>query len=277
VPRIIKFNADETRFLLFGRDTGVMLFEPGPDGVKLKLHHNGSGIVLDIDLTADGGLVAYSTQGGTVHVQRLGKYGVEDRWQLNGHANEPVHAITFSEDGRYLHTESGSFRRRWHADNDARRRYMMLARLPEHDALEDVATVGDQERMNFFVKRSDTESIHEYVNASGKIIAEFPAEESPFSESSTNKWRSPEGRYYATRNGLFNNKGERLVTFNETRYAYKWDIYEIGFSSDGKYFFMIDRLLFLDAETILARLNDDSLFGQLAHLEPREREQYMIR
>jgi hypothetical protein len=154
----------------------------------------------------------------------------------------------------------------------------MLREKPSyaHDAPPKYETLGDKGHLSFL----DDQGKFEYVNDTGKKIAEFrqsSKEEINGNDEKVSEWTSPDGRYYATRNGLFNSEDEQLIAFNETRYAYKYDRYEIGFSTDGKVFFMIDKLFFLDAEMILSMLNDTTLFGEVANFDAQERERYLIR
>ena len=111
-----------------------------------------------------------------------------------------------------------------------------------------------------------------YIDSSNKEIATFG-----FVEPDRSEWKSDSGRYHTTRNGIFNSRDERVVEFDISRALRHWsEIEAVGFSSDCKFFFLIDRLFLLDAETILARLNESALFGEIASFDENEQKQYMI-
>lgn len=121
-----------------------------------------------------------------------------------------------------------------------------------------------------------------YLSKSKDTIAKFDAKNENdlpnlSKNSSSKKWTSPNGKYYATRNGLFNKRNELLIPYNETRYPYKVDIVTIGFSTDNRFFFLVDKIYLLDPEMILSRFNNKEISGSIAQLDSNTYHLYLIK
>lgn len=296
---IVKFDATETRFIITGEDPGTSIYDIRSNEMLSLILYGPSRDVTDIDISADGTQVALAQRKGIVDIYTIGSYESQlrksNKKELRGHNLESLEAISFSEDDHYLFTQSATIKRKWHSNNDMLRRYVNLKERPFGDEIVNLSTEGDHGTVNFEYEqhevRGESEEYGEYVDyidgwridyisKMGDTIARFhTTREPPMDEYETNelnKWSSPDGRYYASRNGLFNNRNELLIDYNETRHQYKWDIVTMGFSADSKFFFLVDKIYFLDAEQILARINDPILSGDIARISREDKERYLI-
>jgi hypothetical protein len=292
----VKFDRNETRFIISGEMPGTSVYDTRSGIVNSVLLAGETENISNISVAANGNQVALAHRQGFIEVYNLSNEDLnmeyQDKWQLRGHGLEPVNYIKYSNDGRYLYTTSANFSRKWSTTNDVMKRCVQLITLPMLSGPTTDTTFllsGEKGSVRFIEKldRGMPDS-NGAVNWSIKwlakprdTVAKFETKYEEYlpnlaKNSTAKKWLSPNGRYYATRNGLFNNRNELLIDYNETRYQYKTDIVTIGFSTDSKFFFLVDRIYLLDPEMILSRMNNKARSGDIAQLDTTTRKLYLI-
>lgn len=291
---IVKFDSTETRFIITGEMPGTSIYDIRSEQITNLMLHGDSRDVTAIDIMKNGNRVALAQRKGLIDIFSIDEYGlnINDNWQLQGHNLETIEALKYSHDEHYLLSESANFKRKWNSDNDFVRKTVQLLDIPPIDTPENLPTLGDFGTLSFEYEEHEIQGESgenedyidgwrlDYIDKSGDTIAQFhtygepQADEDEMDKSST--WISPDKRYYATRNGLFNQRNELLIDYNETRHQYNTDIVTIGFSNDSKLFFIVDKIYFLDAEQILSRLNDAKIFGNIARLNKTNKERYHL-
>jgi hypothetical protein len=287
---IVKFDSTESRFIITGEMPGTSIYDLRSEQITNLMLHGDSRDITDIGIMKNGNQVALAQRKGVIDIYSFYEYGLDisDKWQLQGHNFESIEAIKYSHDQKYLFSESAGFKRKWNSDNDFVRKIVQLFESPLFDAPQNLPTIGDNGTLSFenevYEIQEKVEEIDgwrlDYISKSGDTIAQFHTygdEEANEDEmDKLSKWVSPDKRYYATRNGLFNQRNELLIDYNETRHQYNTDIVTIGFSDNSKYFFIVDKIYFLGAEQILSRLNDAKIFGSIARLSKTNKIRYNI-
>ncbi len=291
----IKFDNKESRFIISGEMPGTSVYDTRSGMVKNILLAGETDNITNVSIRANGNQVALAHRQGFVEVFNLSEEDLtieyQEHWQLRGHGLEPVNYINYSKDGKNIITQSPNFHRKWSTTNDVKNRCVTLVNEPwQPEQLDTILPVAGEEGLISFTERFDKGepdtngrvnwSIDWFIKP-GVTIAHFETKYEGYllnlsNASSEKKWVSPNGRYYATRNGLFNNRNELLIDYNETRYQYKWDIVTIGFSADSRFFFIVDKIYFLDAEMILSRMNDKKTSGIIAEFDSTTRKMYMV-
>lgn len=274
-PADVKFNADESRLLLFGYETGVQLYDYGE---KKRRQHNfnaAAQTILNTAFSSTGNIVALAKKSGLVDIKVIpdrvstANY-YTDEWVLDGHSRGGVHSVDFTEDGKYITTQSNRFTRKWNASNDANNKYIILKGGKPSINDDQVEIAGGEG----YIKDLESDLI-EYIDSTGKSVAQFEVKEDEYQESSVDKrWQSPDTKYYATVNGVYNQENEQLVVFNSFNAGYKMERTLVSFSTNNKLFFVLDRMIILDAEMILNRLND--YFPETAGFSQEEKVRYSI-
>jgi hypothetical protein len=107
------------------------------------------------------------------------------------------------------------------------------------------------------------------------VVAEFPDAKGVSPKITT----SPNGKFSANYQGIFNNEKELLITLS----SYFIDNPGIAycFSSDGNFLKLsyldgLERIFTLDPEFILARINDPAIMGTIARLSDEDKKRYLI-
>ena len=293
----VKFDNNESRFIISGEMPGTSVYDTRSGMVKNVLLTGETEYISNISIAANGNQVALSHRQGFVEIFNLSDEDLnieyQDKWQLRGHGLEPVNYIKYSNDKKSLFTTSANFSRKWSTTNDVKKRCVQLIETPwQPDPLkpDTIFTVVNEKGLLRFAEKlfNSQPDSNGAVNWSitwltkpKDTVAKFETRYEGYlpnlSQNSTaKKWISPDGRYYATRNGLFNKRNELIIDYNETRYQYKWDIVTIGFSNDSKFFFLVDRIYLLDPEMILLRMNNKTLSGDIAQLDTTTRKLYLI-
>lgn len=292
----VKFDRNDTRFIISGEMPGTSVYDTRSGTVKNILLTGETEYISNISIADNGNQVALSHRQGFVELFNLDKEDIKlsepDHWQLHGHALEPVNDITYSNDRRYLFTTSANFSRKLSTMDEVKKRCVQLITEPMQSGPTTDTTLllsGEKGSVRFVEKLDkgipDSNGAVNWsiawLTKPGDTVANFETQYEEYlpnlSKSSTvKKWRSPNGRYYATRNGLFNNRNELLIDYNETRFQYKTDIVTIGFSNDSKFFFLVDKIYLLDPEIILSRMNNKALSGDIAHLDTTTLKTYLI-
>ncbi len=292
----IVFDANETRFLITGETPGTTLYDFRETEMTSKLLHESSTDVLDIALRGDGNQVALAKKQGIVNLIDFSDYGLFNygQWDLRGHNLEEVDTLSYGQENRYIFTKSVSIMRKWHAHNELRKRYIDLEEGINAYELDTIPLKGNEgimtireankDELLYEIHKGDSLEVSPYVmthiNKLNDTITTFHAagaySDGFEGESNLNHWNSPNGRYYATRNGLFNKRGELLISYNEQRHTYKHNLVLMAFSLDSKYLFMVDKIYIMDAETILSRINDVELSGAISKLDVDTKSQYLI-
>ena len=288
----VKFDLNESRFIISGEIPGTSVYDTRSGVLTNVLLSGETEEISNVGIAASGNQVALARRRGFVEVFNLSDKDLniehQDKWQLRGHGLEPVNFIEYSNDGKYLSTQSANFSRKWSTTNDVTKRCVQLITEPGQG--DTTFPLRDEEGSLSFIEKLDNgePDSNGAVNWSitwlikpGDTVAKFDTKFEGYlpnlsKNSTSKKWISPNGRYYATRNGLFNNRNELLIDYNETRYQYKTDIVTIGFSRDSKFFFLVDKIYFLDPKMIFSRVNNKTLSGDIAQLDSTTRTQYLI-
>lgn len=267
-PADIQFNEDESRFILFGHGLEVKIKQYEDKKIDKYPLNIVPEEILSIGLSSFGDKLAMGLRRRGTLVQT--RYN--GSWYLVGQSISGVHSVSFSENGKYIITTSNQVTRRWNAENDSYKKFILLKNgtpLKEENVF---YTDGDQGSLNYI----DKDNIIEYRSPAGKKIAVFKKNTNELGFPTTEKWVSPDRRYYVTYNGLFNNKDEQLITLKKPNYGYKYYRNDIGFSNNGKFFLYLNKLILLDHKMILDRLTSNKFFGNIGQLSTKEKKIYLI-
>lgn len=281
----IVFDSMETRFLITGEMPGTTLYNFRQSGMTKTLLHKPSTDVLDIAIRTDGNQVALAKKQGVVNLIDFSEHGLYSfgQWDLRGHNLEEVDSLSYSQDNRHIFTKSERIERKWHAHNELSDRSINLVEGISAFDLDSIALKGNQGIITFREANEDDSPenysyVMTHINELNDTIATYWFQGHELEgEPKLDRWDSPDGRYYATRNGLFNKRGELLIDYDEQRHTYKHNLVLMAFSTNSKYLFMVDKIYILDAETLLSRINDVELSGDISKLDAETKNQYLIK
>lgn len=272
----VKFSNNGRRFLLSGYGVEETIIGSINDYNEnyLKTILSNRRDVTSIDLSSDGMMASIGYSNGEIELIVFDEYGTEyfQSYILSGHHTESIIAIKFSDDGLFLYSQSEHYKRKWLTNN-----YMPYIQMINSPSMRDFGTIeggktyhnegiimpyGDNEGLEL-IKFNDDQSESETITTIENVKH----------KSETNY--AYKNRYFATENGLFNFKNERLISYNFPVTTATL-IQITGFSEDNDYFFSESKLYFLDPELIIKRFNDSTKFGEIELFTKEERAQYLI-
>ncbi|MEL7146247.1 MAG: TIR domain-containing protein [Bacteroidota bacterium] len=222
------FSAAESRMLVADEFNGLVLYDFQEERyASLRILEN-TKEVKSIALSPDGNFVVAGLKNGLIEVVRLAPESpsIKERRILNGHGLESINRVWVSEDNQYIYGASHSFLRKWRLNYNFSNRYISLSVaedwqntsvLKEDDQyngiLHNLISSGETERWDIGL-----------VNVGGKRITTFDLSIDLTNSSKVDRWESPDGYFYATRNGLFNQRNELLISYREDRVDTRWEV-----------------------------------------------------
>jgi hypothetical protein len=229
------------------------------------------------DISPDGRLVALGNKDGDIELFQLKGKNVSNTpwyWHLDGHRGEPITALSFTEDNKFLLSQSEHIKRKWKVDGLLP--YVQMETLPDHLEKMD-STFGHEARIQVSAPTAPgigPERIL-YLNPAGDTIAVF-SENEDFTRSLGAVTRVVNGDYSLNPKGLYNANNEQLIALDLRTYHVLGSFEACGFSDDGRYLFAKDRIYLLDAEKIIERYQNTEYFGHIPPFSDEEREDYLI-
>ena len=275
-PPSIRTSADGKRILVKSERQTIVLEDRGSSSFRKTVLAEYQPFSR-VDISPDGKVVALGNLTGDIELIRLHEtreYQSRFRSYLDGHRGEPITALSFTADNKYLLTQSEHIKRKWKIDG--RLPFVQMEFTPSQFEKRN-ETLGGEGRILMAEAAGARAPEHiTYLSPSGDTLAVF-LENEDFSQNFKRGDRIVNGDYYVNPQGMYNADNEQLIALDLSPSFLGRGYFEAcGFSTDGKYLFAKDRIYFLDAEEIISRFSNTDHFGHLPPFSGQEREDYLI-
>lgn len=266
-------SANQKKMIVYSSEQATLV---GTDAVgeKTELSFE-SGTVASVNLSDNGQYAAIGCTNGLVYLYQIDSASntVINTRKLKGHFSEEVTHLGFNKSSHRLISKSKSYTRTW----DVSQRRTVFT-LPYEIGMSSMSLANNPESE---IVGGEYQFLAVYMTGygDGGIILFKNGKDSIFFDSFPEfigKRISPNGNYYATTSGLFNQKNDKLIDYNVVFEPYSREIHPIVFSRDGKYLLVEQTVYCIDPELILQRLENPTYFGKIAPLTAANRQQFMI-